>query len=140
MTTNNMSNFQANTQVNPLQVREFRVQFNIGQPRNYTIDNIHDLNEMIRIYGRGIIQSITFYFYDNQHQFHNLILQNAGHNDRFVVEFFHYYDSHFRRLEQSREQQHYDFVSIMNVLTSQQILQSRLVPFIINPFHQIQMS
>jgi hypothetical protein len=134
MTTNTMS------EAIRLQIREFQVQFNTGTPRNYTPDNLNDFKEMLRIYGRGIIHSITFYFYDNNHQFHNLILQNAGQNDRFVVEFFHYYDSNFQRVEQNRNQQHSDFVGVMNLLGSRQIIQSRLVPFIINPFHQLQMS
>ena len=134
MTTNTMS------QATHLQVRELQVQFNIGSPRNYTPDNLNDFEEMLRIYGRGIIYSITFYFYDNSHQFHNLILKNAGYNDRFVVEFFHSYNSNFQRIEISRDQQHNDFVGVMNLLTSRQIIQSRLVPFIINPFNQSQMT
>jgi hypothetical protein len=134
MTTNTMS------QATHLQIREFQVQFNIGTPRNYTTENINEFEEMLRIYGRGIIHSITFYYYDNNYQFHNLILQNAGQNDRFVVEFFHYYDSNFQRVEQNRNQQHNDFVSVMNLLSSRQIIQSRFIPFIINPFQQIQMN
>jgi hypothetical protein len=93
-----------------------------------------DFDEIVRVYGLGIIHSITFYFYDNDNQFHNIILQNTGHNNMFVVEFFHYYNSNYQRVEQNRSQQRNDFQSVMNVLSSRQHLQTRFIPYIIHPF------
>jgi hypothetical protein len=119
---------------NYLQIREFYVHLNVGQPRHYTVDNMDDFDEIVRVYGLGIIHSITFYFYDNDNQFHNIILQNTGHNNMFVVEFFHYYNSNYQRVEQNRSQQRNDFQSVMNVLSSRQHLQTRFIPYIIHPF------
>lgn len=119
-----------------LQIHEFYVHLNNGQHINYNIDNINELDNIIRIYGRKIINSITFYFYDNKHQFHNLILKNIN-NDRFIVEFFHYYNSESLRFELIRDQQYNDFTNVMNVLYSTQNLQSLLIPYIINPFETI---
>jgi hypothetical protein len=126
---------------NPLQIRDFHIKFNnINQTRDYTIENIQELEEIIRVYGRKIIYSITFYFYDNIHQYHNLTFQNTGYDDKFVTEFFHYYNTNYHRIELNRDQQYNDFVAVMNILNSKQILQSRFIPYIINPFHQPQMT
>jgi hypothetical protein len=119
-----------------LQIRDFYIHLNNGQHINYNIDNINELDNIIRIYGRTIIYSITFYFYDNKHQFHNLIIKNIN-NDRFIVEFFHYYNSQSIRFELNRDQQYNDFTNVMNVLYSTQNLQSLFIPYIINPFETI---
>lgn len=117
------------------QLREYQVQYNLGQTRIYSIDQINELDEMIRIYGRGIISSIKFLFHNNQHPFYYLILRNTGQNDKFVVEFYHYYNQYIERVEMSREQRQADFNIIMSLLSSTQNLNSRLVSFIINPFY-----
>ncbi len=124
----------------PLQLRDFQIRFTSGQIINEPIENIRELDDIIRIYGRSIIAKISFYFHDSIRGFHNIILRNSEFNDRFVVEFYHYYNSHMERIELSHEEQLNDFISVMNCLNSRQILNSRLIPYIINPFQHIQMT
>lgn len=133
MPINNMS-------TQPLQLRDFQIRFTSGQIINEPIENIRELDEIIRIYGRSIIAKISFYFHDSLRGFHNIILRNSEFNDRFVVEFYHYYNSQIERIELSHEEQLNDFIAVMNCLNSRQILNSRLIPFIINPFQPIQMT
>jgi hypothetical protein len=116
----------------PLQLRDFQVRFTLPQTRTYPIENINELNEMIRIYGRGIISYITFFFHDNEHKYHTLTLYNSGHNDKFIVEFCHYYNQQFDRVELSLEEKVNDFTVVMNCLT--QNVNARFVQHIINPF------
>ncbi len=122
------------------QLRDFQVRFTLEQTRTYSIEQINELDEMIRIYGRGIISYITFFFHNNnnQHKFHNITLRNSGYDDKFVVEFYHYYNQRFDRIELSREEQVSDFTSVMNCLNSSQNLNSRLGQYIVNPFHHPQ--
>lgn len=116
------------------QIREFHLQLTTGQLRIYNIENINELEEIVRIYTRSIISSITFIFYDTQHQFHNLVLRNVEPNDRFIVEFFHYYNHDLERIDISYEQQRDDYTIVMNVLSSKQNLSLHLNQYIINPF------
>lgn len=132
MVTANMS---ASSSAQHFQLREFQVQYNLGQTRIYSIDQINELDEMIRIYGRAIISSIKFLFHNNQHPFYYLILRNTGHNDRYVVEFYHYYNQYFERVEMSREQRQADFNIVSSLLSSRPNLDTRLVNFIIQPFY-----
>ena len=118
------------------QLNTFQVVLTTGQIRNEPIENITELDEIIRIYGRGIIAEITFYFYDNQHQFHNIILRNSGHNDRFIVEFYHYYNRYMERIEMNREDKMRDFTVVMNCINNVRNLNSRLMPYIIDPFQR----
>jgi hypothetical protein len=125
------------TQVNyPFQLNNFQVLLDNGQTRNEPIENIRELDEIIRIYGRRIIAQITFYFHNNDRQFHNLILRNTGYDDKFVVEFYHYYNRHMERVEISREEKMRDFTTVMNYINNGTNLNSRLVPFIVDPFYQ----
>ena len=55
------------------QINTFQVRLNTGQIINERIENIRELSNIIHQYGRVIIAKISFYFYDNRHQFHNLM-------------------------------------------------------------------
>jgi hypothetical protein len=123
-----------------LQLREFHVHFTLQQTRIYSIEQLRELDEMIRIYGRGIISYITFFFHDSRHKFHSLTLRNSEQNDRFVVEFCHYYNQQLERVELSREQQVSDYHSVIGYLGSQHNFNSNFLPFIINPFVHNQMA
>lgn len=129
MTINNMP-------VQRLQLRDFQIRFTSGQTINEPIENIHQLDEIIRIYDRSIIAKISFYFHDSLRGFHNMILRNTEINNRFIVEFYQDYNSQMERIDLSREQQINDFTVVMNCLNSIQNLNSRLVPYIIDPFQQ----
>lgn len=123
-----------------LQLREFHVHFQVNQTRIYSIEQLRELEEMIRIYGRGIISYITFFFHDSRRKFHSLTLRNSEQNDRFVVEFYHSYNQQLERLELSREEQVSDFHSVISCLSSRQNFNSILLPFIVNPFIHNQMA
>ena len=60
-----------------LQIITFQVRLNTGRIINEPIENIQELSNIIRLYGLGIIAKISFYFRDNRHQFHNLILRKV---------------------------------------------------------------
>ena len=126
--------------IQPLQLRDFQIRFTNGQIINEPIENIRELDEIIRIYNRSLIAKISFYFHDSQRAFHNIILRNTESNDRFIVEFYHFYNQISHRVELSREEQINDFTVVMNCLNSRQNLSRNLVPYIINPFNNLQMS
>lgn len=120
-----------------LQICDFQVRFDTGQTQLEPIENLHILNEIIRIYGHSIIAKISFYFIDSRYGFHNLILRNSDINDRFVVEFFHKYDTNFEKVELNYEEKLNDFTAVMNHIHAVQGLERLLKPFIINPFASI---
>jgi|UniRef100_A0A6C0DWP1 hypothetical protein len=121
-----------------LQINTFQVRLNTGQIINEPIENIRELSNIIGLYGLGIIAKISFYFRDNSHQFHNLILRNTEHNDKFVVEFYHYYNQYMERIKLSREERLNDFIAVMNCIRSSENLDSQLGKQIIDPFYHPQ--
>jgi hypothetical protein len=129
-----------NMSTQPLQLRDFQIRFTTGQIINEPIENIRELSNILRIYGRSIIAKISFYFHDSVRGFHNIILRNTETNDRFVIEFYHYYNSQMEQTELSHQEQLNDFTAVMNCLNSRRGIQTRLIPFIINPFQHNQMS
>jgi hypothetical protein len=118
-----------------LQIITFQVRLNTGRIINEPIENIQELSNIIRQYGLGIIAKISFYFRDNRHQFHNLILRNTEYNDRFVVEFYHYYNQYMERVKLSREERLNDFTEVMNCIRGLENLDSQLGKHIIDPFY-----
>ena len=124
-TANNMS----------IQLRDFQIRFTSGQLINEPIENISELDYIIRNYGRSIIAKISFYFHNSVKGLHSIILRNTETNDRFVIEFCGYYNSPMgERYKLGRQDKIDSFTSVMNCLNSSQILQSELIPFIITPF------
>jgi hypothetical protein len=117
-----------------LQLRDYHIRLDTGQTINERIENIRELTEVVRIYGRRIIAKITFYFHDPLHQFHSLTLRNSEHQNKFVVEFYHYYSPNFIRIELNDEQKIGDLDTVINCLR-QNNLDSGLVRHIIHPFH-----
>ena len=124
----------------PLQLKDYQIRFNSGQTINEPIENINELNEIIHIYGRSTIAKISFYFHNSIRRFHNIILRNTETNDRFIVEFYHYYNQQNQRIELTFEEQFNDFTVVMNCLIQNQYINLNLIPYIINPFHSIHMN
>jgi hypothetical protein len=118
-----------------IQLRDFYVRLLSGQTINEPIENIRELDQIIRIYGRNIISSITFYFYDSDHPDHYIILRNTRQNDKFIVEFYHYYDQYHQCVELTREKKLYDFECLINCLRNQQNISRHLLRFTIDPFN-----
>ena len=118
-----------------LQVRNFQIRFNNGQIRYEPIENIHELDEIIRIYGRQIIAKVSFYFHDPAHQFHNIIIRNTEQNDKFTVEFWNYYNQYFEKVELTSDEKRRDLDMIMNYITQHSNLNNNFKPYIIDPFH-----
>lgn len=121
-----------------LQINTFQVRLNTGQIINEPIENIQELLNIVNQYGRGIIAKISFYFHDSRHQFHNLILRNTEHNDKFVVEFYHYYNQYMEQVALSREERLNDFTAVMNCIRSSENLDIQLGQHIIDPFYHPQ--
>ena len=130
----NMTNLQ------PLQLKDFQVRLDSGQTINEPIENISELDEIIRIYGRGIIAKISFYFHDSIRGFHNIILRNTEDNDKFTVEFYEYYNQQNQRVELTFEEKLNDFTVVINCLTQKQNININLIPYIINPFNLVGMN
>lgn len=124
----------------PLQLKDFQIRLDSGQTINEPIDNINELDEIIRIYGRNIITKISFYFHDSDRGFHNIIFRNTEPNDRFVVEFYSYYNQQNQLVELSFEEKFNDFTSVMNCLIQKSNINLKLVPYIIHPFHSLQIT
>ena len=117
-----------------LQIREFHVHVTLASTRIYPIEQINELDEMIRVYGRGIISCITFFFHDTNLRFHTITLRNSEQNDRFVVEFHHYYNQQLERVELTLDEKVVDFESLLRYLNSRQNLNDRFTRYIVNPF------
>lgn len=118
--------------MNTSQISDFQVRFINGQIINEPIENIQQLSDIIRIYGRGFIDKISFYFHRTDKKFHNLILRNCDENDRFIVEFCSSYNLYFENIEMTFEKKYKDFQAIINILQNNN-LNNTLLPFIINP-------
>lgn len=118
------------------QISIFQVCFINGQIINELIENIHQLYDIIRIYGRGFISKISFYYHTNEKQNHNLILQNCDKNDRFIVEFCNSYNQNFQTVEMTLEEKYKDFQAVKNILQNND-LNYILLPFIKNPLENI---
>lgn len=116
------------------QIESFQVRFENGTIIHHPISDFHLVDTHIQQYGRSSIAKISFYFLTHNHMFHNLILRNTEHNDRFVVEFYHYYNQNNQRVELTLEQKLADFRSVMNVIIHTRNLDDRLGQFINNPF------
>ena len=124
----------SNQSVNALQLRDYHIRLDNGQTISERIENIQELSEILRIYGRNIIAKITFYFHDSQHQFHSLTLRNSEHQNQFVVEFYHYYSPNFNRIDLSDDQKMSDLSVVMNLIRQNTRLRNHLGQHIINPF------
>lgn len=126
----------SNMQVNPIQLQGFQVYLENNTIRSEPIHNINELNELVRIYGRQIIIQVTFYFHDNQNKIHYLNIRNTGFDDKFVIEFFHYYNSYLEKIELTREEKIRDFTMVMHCINNCTHLNRLLVPHIVNPINQ----
>lgn len=124
-----------NPNTNNYQLHQYQIYLNTGQIIVEPIENIQELRNIIHNYGRNIILSITFYFYDGEHPDHYLILRNTRQNNRFIPEFYHYYDEFYQRVELSRQEQRSDFRNVINYLNTRRTIANRFVPYVIDPFH-----
>jgi hypothetical protein len=117
------------------QIRDFQVRFINGQTIYEPIENIQELYNILRVYGRSYLAKISFYFHTSNNNFHNLILRNdeSYNNDRFTVEFCSRYDDNMQRIEMTNEEKHMDFQAVINILESNNF-NNNLIPYIINPF------
>ena len=120
---------------NLLQILYFEIILKNGQTIHEPIENMYKLYEIIHIYGREVINKIIFYFHDNIHKFHNIILHNSDNydNDRFTIEFYRDYNNG-HHIELSYQEQYNDYQSVINILQHNN-LQDNLLPFIINSFN-----
>lgn len=115
--------------INLPQIRDFHIYLTNGQIINEPIENIIELGEIIRIYGREIIVKIVFNFHNNRQNNHNITLRNLPErNDRFIVEFFH----------NEIYEQLCDYTALTNNINNDnQTLYNLLGKWIINPFNEI---
>ncbi len=108
------------------QIRDFHIYLTNDQIINEPIENINELSEIIRIYGREIIVKIVFNFHNNYQNNHNIVLRCLPeYNDKFIIEFF--YTELYKQL--------CDFNALMNCINNDNlILYDLLGKWIINPF------
>jgi len=127
-------NHYANMAVNALQVRNYRIDHFNGQSFNEPIQEINTLATHLRYYINEVAQ-VTFFFHDHLHPFHYLILRKTQQANRFIVEFYHYYNEQVERVELSINHQHSDFGAVINAMRQSEWLHNNLQNLIINPFH-----
>ncbi len=114
------------------QIKSFQVRFTHGQTTNEPVENINQLDEIIRVYGIERIAKISFYYYTSDNSFHNLILRNE--DTVFTVEFNRPIDNQGQYVEMPYEEKLDDYTEVLNVLKRTQTLENTLIPFIIDPF------
>lgn len=115
------------------QIKSFQVRFTHGQIVNESVENINHLDEIIRVYGIERIAKISFYYYTSDNSFHNLILRNE--DNTFIVEFNHPVDNQGQYIEMKYEEKLDDYMEMLHVLKSTQLLESTVIPNIMDPFN-----
>lgn len=113
-----------NSMVTIPQIRRFKVRFEPNSTINETIDNLHVLEEYIRIYGRSVINKITFYFTVPRYHSRKIILRRSEPNDRFRVEF----------RTQDDNVNVFDYVAVVNKINTTTNLYEMIGRYIVNPF------
>ncbi len=114
------------------QIKSFQVRFTHGQTFNESIENINQLDSIIRTYGIEQIAKISFYYHTSDDNFHNLILRNE--DNVFTVEFNRYVDNQGQYVEMTYEKKLDDYTEMLNVLKRGLTQESTAVLFIIDPF------
>jgi hypothetical protein len=107
------------------EIRRFKVRFDTSSVIDEPIDNLSMIEEYIRIYGRGIINKITFYFHQPRGVVRKVILRKSEPNDRFRVE--------FRTQDDNRNI--FDYVTVVNKINTTTNLYDMIGRYVINPFH-----
>ncbi len=115
------------------QIKSFQVRFTHGQTFNESVENINQLNSIIRTYGIEQIAKISFYYHTSDDNFHNLILRNE--DNVFTVEFNRYVDNQGQYVEMTYEKKLDDYTEMLNVLKRIQELENTIIPIITNPFN-----
>lgn len=115
------------------QIKSFQVRFTHGQIVNEPVENINILDEIIRVYGIERIAKISFYYYTSDNSFHNIIIRNE--DNIFTVDFNRPVDNQGQYIEMKHEEKLDDYMEMLNVIKSTQLLESTLIPIIINPFN-----
>ena len=122
-----------NIAVNALQVRNYRIDHTNGQSFNEPIEQINTLATHLQYYVNEVAQ-VTFFFHGQPFQY--LILRKTQQgNNRFVAEFFHYYNEQVERVERSVNQQRSDFAAVVNAMRQSPWLHNNLHRLIIDPFY-----
>ena len=108
------------------EIRRFKVRLDTGTTINEPIDNLHTIEEYIRIYTRHIITKITFYFHPTRayNYTQKIVLRRCEPNDRFRFEF----------QNQDIQKNLFDYVAVINKINTTTNLYDILGKFIINPF------
>jgi hypothetical protein len=107
------------------EIRRFKVRFDTTSVINEPIDNLSMIEEYISLYGRGIINKITFYFHQSRGVVRKVILRKSEPNDRFRVE--------FRTQDDNRNI--FDYVIVINKINTTTNLYDMIGRYVINPFH-----
>jgi hypothetical protein len=130
-----MNQHYNNMAVNAFQVRNYRIDHINGQSFNEPIEEINTLATHLRYYINEVAQ-VTFFFHNNHQPFHHLILRKTQQgNNRFVIEFYHYYNEQVERVERSLNQQHSDFASVVNAVNQSPWLRENFHRLVIDPFY-----
>ena len=124
-----------NMAVNALQVRNYRIDHTNGQSFNEPIEQINTLATHLQYYVNEVAQ-VTFFFHNHNQPFHYLILRKTHQgNNRFVTEFYHYYNEQVERVELAVNQQHSDIAAVVNAMRQSPWLRNNIHRFIIDPFY-----
>jgi hypothetical protein len=108
------------------EIRRFKIRLEHGNTIEEPIENLQTIEEYTRIYGRGVINKITFYFRPSRsyNYTQKVTLRRCEPNDRFRFEF----------RNQDIQKNVFDYVAVVNKINTTTNLADILGKYIINPF------
>lgn len=119
---------------------QYSIVFMNGKKELYPISELKKLEDYIVFNGIEIIKNIIFEFSLKERSLlfpygiHNITFAKSLTDNSFFVLFYHYYDWNNNHILIPREQQWYDYHSIIELLNTRQYLPLYMIPNIIYPF------
>jgi hypothetical protein len=123
-------------------IKSFIVQFTDGKKLKKRIEHFYLVEEYIYLHGTYTIKKIIFDFIILNRKttyfpygIHNIVIENLFDNNKFKVNFYHYYNCLNERIEFSKEQYQKDYYIMMKLLESTYCIYYYLGQHIIYPFY-----
>jgi hypothetical protein len=118
------------------QMLKYEVRMLSGQLIVEDIDDLSVLRDIIHNYGLQSIDTITFFLHNLMHSNYYVILRNTHNNDRFMTEFFHYYDKNYNKVNISEKEAERDYVAVMRQINNTSGLEG-VHKYILGPYSKV---
>jgi hypothetical protein len=117
-----------------LRFSHYEIKLKNNQLIQQNIENLHILDEILRIYGRKYIKSIQFHFESQGGLERCVILKNTNFNDRFSVDFIRSknYNTDLIMFQETTNSN--DLNAVLMLLNKTMNLGERLGKYVLNPF------